>query len=209
MRRTTNPSGSRPGDIADSRAILDFLQLAERLKDTLRSGRTASGRQESTAEHSWRLCLLAMLFECRMPALDHHRLLKLCLLHDLGEAISGDVPAPEQRGDDGRKERERRDFLELCSGLPADIQAEFIDLYDDYACGGSIEAQFAKGFDKLETMLQHLAGKNAPGFDFAFNLDYARVATDRHPLLRSLRQAVDERTRERLAAHLGEGERAG
>lgn len=143
---------------------------------------------------------MAILFEAELPELDHHRLLKLCILHDLGEAISGDVPAPDQKPDDGRAERERADFIRLCAGLPCDMQRDFLDLYDDYAHGSSIEAQFAKGFDKLETMLQHLAGKNDPGFDFEFNLGYGRSATDRHALLRSLRQMVDADTRQRIRA---------
>ena len=74
--------------------ILAFLQAAEQLKDTLRSGTTRRGRPESTAEHSWRLTLMVMLFEKELIGLDLTRLLKLSIVHDLGEAISGDVPAP-------------------------------------------------------------------------------------------------------------------
>ncbi|MBO6530250.1 MAG: HD domain-containing protein [Erythrobacter sp.] len=189
------PPGSPPHEKGRMHALLAFLQSAERLKDTLRSGRTAMGRPESTAEHTWRLCLLAMLLERDLPGVDHHRLLKICMLHDLGEAISGDVPAPAQGADDGRHARERDGFEELCSELPRDLHEEFLELYDDYAQGRSIEAQFAKGLDKLETMLQHVAGKNAPGFDYAFNLGYGIEATSRHPLLVRLRRIVDEETR--------------
>ena len=52
----------------------------------------------------------------------------------------------------------------------------------------------AKGFDKIETMLQHLAA-DAPGFDWVFNLDYGKVRTDADPLLRQVREAVDVQTR--------------
>lgn len=57
----------------------------------------------------------------------------------------------------------------------------------------------AKGFDRLETMLQDLASRNAPGFDYAFNLTYGRKQTDAHPLLRRIRRLVDEQPRGRLA----------
>jgi putative hydrolase of HD superfamily len=178
--------------------VLAFLQAAEALKDTLRSGRTAQGRAESTAEHSWRLCLMVMLFERELEGCDLLRLLKLCLVHDLGEAISGDVPAVEQRDHPGRAARERADLVSLCGPLPADLREAVVELWDDYAGAGSPEAVLAKGFDKLETMLQHLAGRNAPDFDYGFNLAYGVKQTDAHPLLRRIRAVVDAQTRERL-----------
>ena len=179
--------------------VLAFLQAAEQLKDTLRSGRTAKGRPESTAEHTWRLCLMVMLFEREMAGCDLLRLLKLCIVHDLGEAISGDVPAVEQRAHLDRAARERADLVSLCAPLPADLRNALMELWDDYAVARSPEAVLAKGFDKLETMLQHLAGQNAPGFDYAFNLAYGRKQTDAHSLLSQIRERVDQQTRERLA----------
>ena len=74
--------------------ILNFLREAESLKSTLRSGHTSSGRLESVAEHTWRLCLLAMALAPEFPEVDAHRLMKICLIHDLGEALQGDIPAP-------------------------------------------------------------------------------------------------------------------
>jgi putative hydrolase of HD superfamily len=84
------------------------------------------------------------------------RLLKLTIVHDLGEAISGDIPAPLQKPDDDREARERRDFQTLCAPLPVDIAAELLALWDEYAAAETPEARLAKGFDKLETMLQHV-----------------------------------------------------
>ena len=68
--------------------ILSFLRGAEQLKNTLRTSRTSSGRHESTAEHTWRLCLTILLFEDQYPDIDILRLVKICVVHDLGEAIS-------------------------------------------------------------------------------------------------------------------------
>jgi putative hydrolase of HD superfamily len=180
--------------------IIAFLQAAEKLKDTLRSGITAQGRTESTAEHSWRLCLMAMLFDRELGEYDRLKLLKLCIVHDLGEAISGDVPATQQVAGDGRAQQERADLIKLCAPLPSDLGEEIVALWDEYSAAVSTEAIFAKGFDKLETMLQHLIGKNAPGFDYRFNLDYGAKHTARHPLLKALRGLVDRETRERVAA---------
>lgn len=180
-------------------ALLSFLQEAERLKDTHRSALTREGRAESAAEHSWRLCLMVCLFEKELPDIDMLKLLKLCLVHDLGEAISGDIPAPLQTAGVERQVRERRDMVHLCAPLPADVQTTVLDLWDEYAAAQTPEAILAKGFDKIETMLQHLIGRNPPDFDYAFNLTYGKAATDQHPLLRQLRTLVDAETADRAS----------
>ena len=187
-----------PADPARLAAIVAFLQAAEKLKDTLRSGRTRNGRAESTAEHSWRLCVMAMVFDRELIECDRLKLLRLLVVHDLGEAISGDVPAIHQHADPGRATRERADLLSLCSPLPADLKAELISLWDEYTAGVTPEAVLAKGFDKLETMLQHLVGSNDPNFDYDFHLTYGKSYTDKHPLLSQIRSLVDAGTRSRL-----------
>ncbi|MEL4072199.1 HD domain-containing protein [Ochrobactrum sp. GPK 3] len=188
------PKMEHPVDMGRLEGIVQFIQAAERLKSTLRSGHTAEGRPESTAEHSWRLCLLVTLFDKELGDCDRLRLLKMCLVHDLGEAISGDVPAIHQSADDGRAEREKADLIQLCAPLPDDLRAEILDLWADYNRGTSPEAIFAKGFDKIETMLQHNIGLNPPDFDYAFNLGYGLKQTERHPLLRQFRTLVDAQT---------------
>jgi putative hydrolase of HD superfamily len=187
-------------DAARLRGIIDFIQAAEKLKDTLRSGATSEGRAESVAEHSWRLSLMAMIFAKELSGCDPYRLLKLCLVHDLGEAISGDVPAIHQTADDNRAERERSDLVTLCAPLPEDLRQEVIGLWDEYNAAATPEAQLAKGFDKLETMLQHAIGRNAPSFDYGFNLDYGVAQTATHPLLRQIRVLVDAATKARMKA---------
>lgn len=176
-------------------AILAFLDQANRLKDTLRSGRTPEGRQESTAEHSWRLCLMVVLLGDELEGINLLKLIKICIVHDLGEAISGDVPAVDQRAGDDRAGRERADLQTLCTPLPDDLRTEILSLWDEYAEAKSPEAVLAKGLDKIETMLTHSTGKNPPDFDYGFNLAYGKNATSRHPLLSAIRTQVDQRTR--------------
>jgi len=180
--------------------FLSLLQPAEQLKDTLRSGRTRQGRAESTAEHGWRLCLMALMFERELAGLDMARLLKLLVVHDLGEAVSGDTPAVAQHADPHRAERERADLIALCDPLPTNLREVIVDIWDEYAAGRSAEAMIAKGLDKLETMMQHLVGKNIPDFDYAFNLTYGIAHTDKHPLLRHIRGVIDAQTGERVGA---------
>ncbi|QAY75846.1 HD family hydrolase [Sphingosinicella sp. BN140058] len=194
-----DPSLAQAIDPTRLESIVCFLQSAAALKDTLRSGRTASGRQESTADHSWRLGLLAMLLADDLDGINLVRLLQLCLVHDLAEAITGDVPAPCQGPADGRKARERAALRDLCAPLPEDLRHRVEALCEDYESCGSPESLIAKGLDKIETMLQHLIGANPAGFDYRFNLSYGRQITDRHPLLRQMRSDVDAQTRRRIA----------
>ena len=183
--------------------ILAFLQDAERLKDTLRSGTTRKGRSESTAEHSWRLGLMLLLFERDLTGLDLQKLLKLSLIHDLGEALSGDVPAPSQKPGDNRETREHQDFLTLCAPLPGDLSRELLALFEEYAAADSAEAKLAKAFDKLETMLQHLLMPDGDVIFYDFNLSYGRDRTDFCPLTRQIREIVDARTSARIAGFPG------
>jgi len=176
---------------------LEFLRSAERLKTITRSGWTSSGEQESVAEHTWRLCLMAMLFYGQTPEIDQARLLKMCLVHDLGEAIRGDVPAPAQQSGTGKAVQERADLLELIQPLPELSRREILELWDEYEAGNTLEGRLAKGLDKLETILQHNQGKNPPDFDYAFNLDYGRRYTAVDPLLSAVRARLDQETARR------------
>lgn len=181
-------------------AYLGFFRAAEALKDTLRSGHTSGGRPESTAEHSWRLCLMAVALEDELPGIDLGRLLRLLVVHDLGEAVSGDMPAPEQVGD--KTEDERADVLSLIAPLPEPVRSRLLGLWDEYNAVATPEARLAKGLDRLETVLQHVQGANPPDFDYAFNLGYGRSHTDAHPLIAALRAPVDAET-ERRASEAG------
>jgi putative hydrolase of HD superfamily len=184
----------------DLKGILDFLRSAEQLKSTLRTCYASTGRQESAAEHSWRLALMAMLLRHEFPELDHGKVLRMCLVHDLGEAIGGDIPAPEQarrREEDpsaGKAEQERRDLVTLLKPLTPALQLEIAMLWDEYEAAESPEARLVKALDKLETILQHNQGKNPPGFNYGFNLEYGRQYTSGHPVIEELRKMMDEET---------------
>jgi putative hydrolase of HD superfamily len=181
----------------DLDGILAFLRAAERLKTITRSGWTSTGEPESVAEHTWRLCLMAMLLYGRAPGIDLARLLRMCLVHDLGEAIRGDVPAPAQSAPGAKSADERADLLELTAPLPAALREEIVALWDEYETAESAEARLAKGLDKLETILQHTQGKNPADFDYGFNLGYGRRFTEGDPVLAALRDRLDEATRRR------------
>jgi len=183
--------------------ILAFLRSAERLKVTRRSAYTTTGEVESVAEHTWRLCLMALLLGRTQPDLDVDKLIRICLVHDLGEAIGGDVPAPEQARrleadpTDAKAAGERRDLLTLLAPLPAEVAGEITALWDEYEAAKTPEARLAKALDKLETILQHTQGKNPPEFDYRFNLGYGREYTTEPPLVAQLRALLDRETERR------------
>jgi putative hydrolase of HD superfamily len=189
--------------MSDLDGILDFLRAAERLKTTVRTGYTTTGERESVAEHTWRLCLMAMVVQPEFPDVDFARLVKMCIVHDLGEAIGGDVSAPEQARRlamdpaTAKSAAERKDLLTLLSPLPAVRQEEIVTLWDEYEAAATPEARLAKALDKLETILQHTQGDNPPGFDYRFNLGYGRQYTAGHPMIVRMREELDRETERR------------
>jgi putative hydrolases of HD superfamily len=188
---------------SDLTGVVEFLRRAERLKTTTRSGYTSAGRAESVAEHTWRLCLMALVLAPEFPEVDFARLIKICLVHDLGEAIGGDIPAPEQVRRmaagvaTGKGDAERRDLLTLLDTLPDDLGRELTALWDEYERAASPEAKLAKALDKLETIMQHTQGRNPPEFDYRFNLEYGRAHTGDHPLIAAIRAILDADTERR------------
>ncbi|HRK86422.1 HD domain-containing protein [Alcaligenes faecalis] len=188
---------------------LAFLEEAERLKSVLRSGHTSTGRPESTAEHSWRLCLMAMLFQDELGDLDMLKVLKICLVHDLGEALHGDISAIEKDQHPDKSEQERADMAYLTCHLDATAQAGILGLWEEYENASSAEARMVKALDKLETILQHTQGRNPQDFDYGFNLTYGEKYTAIRPFLARLRQILDEKTRARMDERAGDADKAG
>ena len=190
-------------DATEVAGLLDFLRAAESLKTVTRSAYTSQGHPESVAEHTWRLSLMALLIAPEFPDVDFARLIKICLVHDLGEAIGGDIPAPEQArrraagAAQGKAAEERRDLVKLLEPLSEPRRQEILELWDEYEAAQSPEAQLAKALDKLETILQHTQGRNPPDFDYRFNLAYAREHTERPPLIAEIRAILDRATEER------------
>ena len=188
---------------AELPGVLEFLRAAERLKSTTRTGYTSTGQQESVAEHTWRLCLMALVLRPAFPEIDFAKLVKICIIHDLGEAVHGDVSAPEQARRAaagalaGKADQERRDLLELLTPLPRVVHDEITALWDEYEAAQSLEAKLAKALDKLETIMQHNQGLNPTDFDYRFNLGYGRQHTADIPIIAQLRAILDEETEAR------------
>ena len=135
------------------RRLLDFLKTAEQLKCNTRHSYTSSGRLESVAEHSWRLALMAMLVGDEFPEMDMDKVIKMCLIHDMGEAFTGDIPAFEKTVKDSEKEA---DVLgEWVKTLPEPFDKEMAELYQEMEAQQTLESRIYKALDKLEALIQH------------------------------------------------------
>ena len=175
-----------------------FIKELARLKDVSRTAWTREGRQESVAEHSWRLAVFAMVLEEQLEGVDSNKVIRMCLIHDLGEAYEGDVSATVQVDPGEKLKTEETAVLTLLAPLPERMREKFLDLWWEYNRGETREARIAKAIDKMETILQHNQGKNPPDFDFAFNLEYGRAYSLLDPVMKSLREIIDAETRSKL-----------
>ena len=109
---------------------LRFIREAERLKNVLRTAYTSEGRHESTAEHSWRLALLAAVLTGERPELDMQRVVLMCLIHDLGEAFDGDVPAIAQTAPGVKAASELAAMERLTRLLPPEAGATIREIWE-------------------------------------------------------------------------------
>ena len=85
---------------------LDLIHLAENLKNSTRHCQTSSGRDESVAEHCWRISLMAYFLKDEFPDADIDKVIKMCIIHDLGEAFTGDIPTFDKTSANEQSEEE-------------------------------------------------------------------------------------------------------
>jgi putative hydrolase of HD superfamily len=141
-------------------SVLKVLKLEERLKFELRHSYTSIGRQESVAEHTWRMSLMAVLVEPLLKQkVDTARLLKMIILHDLVEAEAKDVSALDVKRDPSlkiQKEEKEKQAIENLRQTLMDINGQEIsDLFYEFEQKETYEAKVANALDKLEVQLQH------------------------------------------------------
>lgn len=182
------------------RALLDVLHIAERLKGELRHCETSKGRRESVAEHSWRLALMAFFMKDEFPTLDMDKVIKMCLIHDLGECFTGDIPTFLKSASDEKKEDTA--LFSWVASLPAPYNTELAALYTEMGALQTDEAKLYKALDKLEAVIQHNESdiRSWEPLEYDLNRTYAYDAVAFSPYLTKLREAVREDTEEKIKA---------
>lgn len=150
-RSTTHKEGEQP--MMTAREYLEILHVAERLKDTPRHCTTSKGRTESVAEHSWRMSLMAFLLKAQFAELDMDKVVDMCLIHDLGECFTGDIPTFIKT--DANRETEDTLLARWVATLPTEVSGKMAALYREMDAQETPEAKVYKALDKLEAVIQH------------------------------------------------------
>ena len=180
------------------REYLEILHVAERLKDTTRHCTTSGRRVESVAEHSWRLALMAFLLKDEFPEADMDKVVKMCLIHDLGECFTGDIPTFIKT--DGDRAVEDSLLGRWVASLPSEVSAEMATLFREMDARETLEARIYKSLDKLEALIQHNESPLDTWSDNEYGLNkvYAFDTVAFSPWLTDLRKEILKDTLEKI-----------
>jgi putative hydrolases of HD superfamily len=185
-------------------SILNVLALAERLKFELRHSFTSSGRQESVAEHTWRMSLMAVLIEPLLTQkVDTARFLKMIIVHDLVEAEARDISAldvlrnPEIKS--AKVEKEKQAIENLRESLKDTNGQEIYDLFHEFEEKQTYESKVANALDKLEVQLQHNHADFSTWEEIEYDMSYMM---DKHvlfdPTLIELKNQIEKQAEEKM-----------
>ena len=182
----------------NSREYLNILHVAEKLKDTPRHCVTTQGRTESVAEHSWRVSLMALLLRSEFPDVNIDRVVDMCLIHDLGECFTGDIPTFIKTDSD----RSVEDGLleQWVSSLPEEVSAELKSLYAEMEAQETKESKIYKALDKLEALIQHNESPLSTWSEneFELNKTYAFNTVEFSDWLTELRKEILQDTLDKI-----------
>ena len=187
------------------RQYIDFLHRIEKLKCHTRHSWNSEGKRESVAEHSWRLSVMALLCADEYPDLDMVKVLKMCLIHDFGEAVTGDIPSFYKTAD--HEETEARAVRELVSALPPHTAEEFRTLYDEMDALSTPEAKLFKALDNMEAVVSHNEASLETWIplEFTENMVYGESAAAFSEWTRNLRAELRRESEEKVARAVAEG----
>jgi len=143
--------------VSDIQKVLNFIVEIEKLKDIHRKTRPVGlDRYENSAEHSWHVCLLAlMLKDTANEPVDIDRVIKMLLIHDLGEIDAGDIIIYESETAE-LKSKEQAGLSRIFSMLPEGQADEYLSLWLEFEGGNTADAKFAKAVDRVPPLLQNL-----------------------------------------------------
>jgi putative hydrolase of HD superfamily len=193
--------------MTDPKTTIAFMAFSEGLKGVMRHAITTAGRTESVAEHSWSLCLLAWrVFDELTVEVDQLRVLKMLIVHDLPEIITGDIPVFDKMTMQQQAlAAEAKALADIAGMLPDALGAEIVALCDEFEAAQTPEAQVAKALDKLEAFMQHntvdIATWDDNDIAYQTDINHPRNALfDADPYLRALKTQCDLDTMRKIAA---------
>lgn len=178
----------------ETRTLLNTLITAEKMKDTTRHCYTSLGRHESVAEHSWMMSLMAFFMQDEFPDVDMNKVIQMCIIHDLGECFTGDIPTFEKNRKDENIEKDL--LFNWISHLPLPYSKSMKELYIEMSELKTKEAKIYKAIDGLEALIQHNFSDLSTWIpkEFELNLTYANDKVEFSPYLKALREDIREDT---------------
>lgn len=186
-------------------SILKVMALAERLKFELRHSYTSSGRQESVAEHTWRMSLMAVLIEplLRQPV-DMAKMLKMIIIHDLVEAEARDVSALDVLRNPAIRQQKELNEQKAIENIRKDLSEtngqEIFDLWYEFEAKESYEAKVANAMDKLEVQLQHNHADLSTWEEIEYEMTYLITKhTDFDETIDHLKELIVEEAEQKLS----------
>ncbi len=135
--------------------INEFFETAANLKNIPRKGwveKLGIDSPESVADHCYITTLMTMVLS-DLQNLDTRKIMKMAILHDLAESITGDF-TPDSISKKEKKILENNAMNELLNKLPESVVQEYVSLWNDYQNKTTKESQFVHDIDKLEMALQ-------------------------------------------------------
>lgn len=177
--------------IEDYISLLDTL---EALKKNTRHSWLSDGRRESVAEHSWRLTVMAYFIKDEYPEIDINKVMMMCLLHDIGEAFTGDIPAfLKTSSDESAEENVVYKFIE---NLPAPYREELKSLFEEMTEQKTSESKLYKALDKMEAVIQHNEADISTWLPLEYDLQltYGQKEVDFSDYTRALKAEENKRT---------------
>lgn len=180
--------------------LLKVLHTVGKLKTTMRHCYTADGRKESVAEHSWRVALMAYWLEDEFPDVDMNKVIKMCLIHDLGECFTGDIPCFKKT--DANEKTEENLLFNWVATLPAPFDKEMRALYDEMCERKTLEAQIYKALDNMEGVLAHneSAIETWEPHEYELTKNYGIDKTQFNPYIKRLRECMKKETEDKIEA---------
>lgn len=176
------------------RELLDILSTAEKLKDTTRHCYTSKGRHESVAEHTWMMTFIAFLLSEEFTDIDMDRVIKMCIIHDLGECLTGDIPTFDKTNFD--EQAEKTLLKEWINNFPLKNSKIMLELYREMEKMETPEAKVYKAIDSLEALIQHNLSDLSTWTDKekTFNLTYAEDRVEFSDFFKKLRKEIKNDT---------------
>lgn len=182
--------------------LLRILSQAARLKTTMRHCYTEEGRRESVADHSWRIALIAMLMTGieEYQDFDMNKVIRMCLIHDLGESFTGDIPTFEKDSTDKKVEDDL--FERWVDAFPEPQRAEWLSLLAEMKALETKEAKLYKALDKIEAIISHNESDISTWLPLEYDLQltYGKENMQFSKYMTELRAEVDAWTIEKIEA---------